>query len=331
MEKDTRLDLLTKWVRQFDGFSGACPVPVSVDASFRRYFRIEVKQDYIVMDAPPWLEDTKRYITISGYLAGMGLNCPRVLKADIERGFLLLTDLGSIQYLEQIRANQAKANTLYRDAIDALLVIQKSGVSLQTKLPSYDDRLLYSELSLFREWLCERHAGLIFTDEDEYQWQLVCQELVGCALAEPKVFVHRDYHSRNLMVMPENNPGILDFQDAAEGPYTYDLVSLLKDCYVKWPQEVTRSRAHYFFEKMEINDITKQQFLQDFDLMGVQRHLKAAGIFARLLHRDKKTRYVNDVPRTLSYILDIAPRYPALKFLSEVIELRLLPVFTETI
>ena len=331
MTEDSRLNLLTQWVKQFDGFSEVRPRAASVDASFRRYFRVQADKNYIVMDAPPWGEDCRPYIEIAGYLKEMGLNCPRVIAADIERGFLLLTDLGSVEYLAEIKANPDNVDKLYRNAIDALTVMQKIGVRSQTKLPPYDDRLLYLELSLFREWLCEQHLGLVFSDQDEYQWQLVCDELVDCALAQPKVFVHRDYHSRNLMVTDENNPGILDFQDAVEGPYTYDLVSLLKDCYVKWPEEITITRARYFFERLEIEDISELQFARDFDLMGVQRHLKAAGIFARLLHRDDKTGYLKDVPRTLSYILDITPRYEVLEFLSELIEFRLLPALDETI
>ena len=185
-------------------------------------------------------------------------------------------------------------------------------------------------MSLFHDWLCERDLELQFSSEDERAWHSVCDALVKSALEQPRVFVHRDYHSRNLMVTEDNNPGILDFQDAVEGPLSYDLVSLLKDCYVKWPANEILQRAQYFYEKSELASQRDQDdFIREFDLMGVLRHLKAAGIFARLLHRDGKTGYLKDVPRTLSYIVDIAPRYEVLSFLGDFIEQRVLPALAE--
>jgi len=306
------------------------PKPASGDASFRRYFRVRGDVSCIVMDAPPPQEDCRPFVQIADYLEKMGLNSPRVLEADLERGFLLLSDLGSLPYLKGIEQHPQRAAALYMDAIDALLVMQTKGAEYQSQLPAYDDALLLSELSLFREWLCERHLKIRFSADDDRQWKDCCDALVDNAVNQPQVFVHRDYHSRNLMVTAFNNPGILDFQDAVEGPLTYDLVSLIKDCYIKWPVDRIVQWVLYF---REYSDIAAQrdrdQFLREFSLMGVQRHLKAAGIFARLLHRDGKSGYLHDVPRTLSYIIDIAPRYEVLSFLGDLILHRVVPALGE--
>ncbi|MGI9199579.1 MAG: aminoglycoside phosphotransferase family protein, partial [Woeseiaceae bacterium] len=210
----------------------------------------------------------------------------------------------------------------------ALLIIQQLGTAYQTTLPPYDEAMLRFEASLFHDWLCEKYLGIEFSDADEAQWQATCDLLVANAIDQPQVFVHRDYHSRNLMQTEANNPGILDFQDAVEGPYTYDLVSLLKDCYVSWPAEQVREWALSFYERLD--DEARQHsdadtFLRHFELMGVQRHLKAAGIFARLNLRDGKPGYMADIPRTLNYIVELGPRYPELEFLTELIVERCLP------
>lgn len=312
------------------GFENANPVPASGDASFRRYFRVQGSVSCIVMDAPPAQEDCRPFIQVADYLDKMGLNSPKVLAADLERGYLLLSDLGSTQYLTEFEQHPGRVWPLYRDAIDALLVTQSRGADVQSALPAYDEAILRFEMSLFHDWLCQRHLELQFSPEEERAWHSVCDALVKSALEQPRVFVHRDYHSRNLMVTEDNNPGILDFQDAVEGPLTYDLVSLLKDCYVKWPANEILQRAQYFHAKSELASQRDQDdFVREFDLMGVLRHLKAAGIFARLLHRDGKTGYLKDVPRTLSYIVDIAPRYEVLSFLGDLIEQRVLPALAE--
>lgn len=327
MKIDDRLVQLTAWVRQFEGLASAEPKPASADASFRRYFRVEGSRTCIVMDAPPRQEDCGPFIAVAGYLEKMGLNSPRVLEADLEQGFLLLTDLGSTPYLDEIKADRNKAPDLYRDAISALLVMQDKGREFQQRLPPYDERLLRFELSLFRDWLCDKHLKLRLSAAEEAAWQDTCDRLVDASLNQPRVFVHRDYHSRNLMVTPKDNPGILDFQDAVEGPYTYDLVSLLKDCYVKWPAGTITQHATHFFRHMPraSQPAGEAEFIRDFDHVGVQRHLKAAGIFARLLHRDGKPGYLQDVPRTLSYIEDVAPGYTTLGALGALVAERVRP------
>ena len=282
---------------------------------------------YIVMDAPPAQEDSRPFIQVAGYLESMQLRAPRVLEADLDEGYLLLTDLGSTQYLELLEGDPAAADVLYESAMRALLIIQNRGEAFQAHLPPYDADRLRFEMSLFHDWLCEKHLAITFSDDDERQWQMLCDLLVANAVEQPQIFVHRDYHSRNLMVI-DDGPGILDFQDAMEGPLTYDLVSLLKDCYVKLSLEkVTGLVADFAHDarQLGIHDMGDEQYLRSFDLTGVQRHLKAAGIFARLNHRDGKDGYLADVPRTLSYIVDLAPRYEQLGWLVDFINTRVLP------
>ena len=284
------------------------------------------------MDAPPEQEDCKPFIRIAGYLEAMALNAPRVLAANLNQGFLLLSDLGETQYLQKLQDEPESSETLYSDALNALNKIQTQGVAFQSLLPPYDDTLLRFELSLFHDWLCETHLGVEFSSEDDTSWHATCDMLVANALDQPQVFVHRDYHSRNLMVTDDRNPGILDFQDAVEGPFTYDLVSLLKDCYVRWPEDQVRHWARDFYTASDSSirhQVDVDQFMRYFELMGVQRHLKAAGIFARLNHRDGKPVYMGDVPRTLSYIVELGSRYEDLNFLATLITERCLPALQE--
>lgn len=280
------------------------------------------------MDAPPEQEDCLPFVRIAGYLEAMQLNAPQVIEANLDDGFLLLSDLGSCQYLEALLEDASRAPNLYEDALQTLLAMQDRGSAYQSLLPAYDSDLLRFELSLFHDWLCEKHLGIAWNAEEEQSWQECCDLLVTNALDQPQVFVHRDYHSRNLMVTDTGNPGILDFQDAVEGPLTYDLVSLLKDCYVQWPAEQVWRWALSFYNGLaeSVRDhLDVEQFRRSFDLMGVQRHLKAAGIFARLNHRDGKSAYLYDIPRTLSYVVEQGPRYPELDFLVGLITSRVLP------
>ena len=330
---DRRLAALQAWASRTEAVAGSRPEPASGDASFRRYFRLRSGgTSLIAMDAPPEQEDCLPFMRIAGYLEAMQLNAPRIVEADIDEGFLLLTDLGTRQYLDELRACPGRAGELYADALAALHTLQHRGAVFQQLLPPYDEKLLRFELSLFHDWLCESHLDLAFGDEDEAAWRHCCDLLVANALDQPQAFVHRDYHSRNLMVMEVGNPGILDFQDAVEGPLTYDLVSLLKDCYVRWPAEQVIAWAEAFYSGLDDDlraRIDRPQFLRYFELMGVQRHLKAAGIFARLWLRDGKPGYLADVPRTLSYIVDLGPRYAELGFLVRWIEERVLPGLAE--
>lgn len=282
------------------------------------------------MDAPPPQEDCLPFVRIAGYLEAMKLNAPRVIEANLGDGFLLLSDLGTRQYLEELRRSPEYAAQLYDDAISSLLVMQRRGIAYQSSLPPYDEKLLRFELSLFRDWLCGTHLGLDLSDQDEQAWKECCDLLVENALGQEQVFVHRDYHSRNLMITAEDNPGILDFQDAVEGPLTYDLVSLLKDCYVRWPADRVWQWALQFYNALDASlrgRLSEAEFRRSFELMGVQRHLKAAGIFCRLNHRDGKSGYLDDIPRTLSYIVELGDEYDELGFLVQLIDEQVLPAF----
>ncbi len=321
------------WIGSIDALAGCEPTPASVDASFRRYFRLQADaESFIVMDAPPGQEDCLPFLRVAAYLEAMQLNAPRIIEANLDAGFLLLSDLGKRLYLDELQRDPSAAESLYTDAINALLTMQRRGTAFQSLLPPYDEELLRFELSLFHDWLCGTHLGLSFSASDEQAWQACCDVLTDNALHQPQVFVHRDYHSRNLMVSSENNPGILDFQDAVEGPLTYDLVSLLKDCYVRWPAEQVRHWALQFYRALDLStreQVDERQFRRYFELMGVQRHLKAAGIFARLNHRDGKPGYLADIPRTLAYIAELGPQYEELQFLVHLIDQRVLPALAD--
>lgn len=320
-----RLDLLNQWLRAGLGLEGYTLAPASEDASFRRYFRVRHGGEcFIVMDAPPEQEDCRPYIDVARRLRESGVNVPQILAQDLEHGFLLIGDLGKVLYLDVL--NDANAGDLYRDAVQALLKMQ-SGADTRG-LPPYDATLLMAEMELFRDWLLARHLGL----EPGPGLKQLLDDSLGmlchAALEQPRVFVHRDYHSRNLLVNATGNPGIIDFQDAVAGPVTYDLVSLFKDCYIKWPRERTRQWLQdYYLQAAPLLRIEAdlQQFTRWFDLMGVQRQLKASGIFARLWHRDGKRGFLKDIPRTLSYIVDLRDAYPGLAPLCELIEDQVLP------
>ena len=317
------------WLSNIESVAGIDPVPASADASFRRYFRLQTEpQSFIVMDAPPAQEDSTPFLRVAAFLESMQLNAPRIIEADLKQGFLLISDLGAVPYLDVLNQTPEKADDLYGDAMQALLRMQQAGTAYQGTLPPYDETLLRFELSLFHDWLCEKFLGIEFAADAEAKWQATCDLLVANALDQRQVFVHRDYHSRNLMVTDPDNPGILDFQDAVEGPYTYDLVSLLKDCYVTWPADKVREWALQFYAELDIaarEHSDADTFLKQFELMGVQRHIKAAGIFARLNLRDGKPGYLKDIPRTVAYIVELGERYPELAFVIELIEQQVLP------
>jgi hypothetical protein len=308
---DPRLDLARRWLSDDLGLDGYTLAPASSDASFRRYFRVTMGGNtLILMDAPPEKEDSRPFVVLARRLGESGVSVPRVLEADLDRGFLLLTDLGSTHYLAALE--EGSRDSLYGDALDALLRMQ-AGVPTEG-LPTYDERLLRFELGIFREWFLARHLGLSLTDAESGALAEAEDALVASALEQPRGFVHRDFHSRNLMVLPQGNPGVLDFQGALIGPVTYDLVSLLRDCYIDWPPEYVDATALGFQRRLEASGVlpetAPETFLRWFDLMGVQRHLKAIGIFARLSHRDGKPHYLGDIPRTLGYVRQVAARRP---------------------
>jgi aminoglycoside/choline kinase family phosphotransferase len=284
----------------------------SSDASFRRYFRWEGEgRSFVVMDAPPPQENCKPFVDIAFLLAKSGINVPKIYAEDLERGFLLLNDLGNKTYLDVIDGENADA--LFNDALQALLAYQQ--LPMVAPLPSYDVALLRRELELFPEWYVKRELGVEFDSTQQQQWQQVSDLLIDSALAQPKVLVHRDYMPRNLM-LSEPNPGVLDFQDAVYGPVTYDVTCLFKDAFLSWPEERVRGWLQSYWQQASALNIPVQPDFEDFlrasDLMGVQRHLKVIGIFARICHRDGKPRYLADVPRFFSYIEAVIARRPEL-------------------
>ncbi|MEA3405672.1 MAG: phosphotransferase [Pseudomonadota bacterium] len=320
------------------------PVPASSDASFRRYFRIDVTCDnskavqtpqsksssYIIMDAPPEQENCEPFIAVSNQLVKMGLQVPEVLEQNLEQGFLLLSDLGSTTFLSVLEnTTESEADRLYQDALKALVTLQLKGQEAAKELPAYNADLLNIEMDLFSDWLLGRHLETPLSALEQQDWQQLKRTLIDSALAQPKTYVHRDYHSRNLMLTEQDNPGILDFQDAVYGPLTYDAVSLLRDCYIAWPAEQVREwQRRYFLQLAEKGLVAKNDwngFVRAMDLMGIQRHLKASGIFARLFHRDGKDGYLNDIPLTLKYIVEVGSNYPEMSWLVNLLESRVLP------
>jgi hypothetical protein len=285
--------------------------PASADASFRRYFRVDTQsgQSLIVMDAPPPQENVRPFVKVAELFGATGVSVPTILAQDTERGFLLLSDLGSTTYLKQL--NPDTAHKLYLDAIDALIQLQvqsRAGV-----LPVYDRELLHRELMLFPDWYVTRHLKATLSDAQSAELNRVFDMLLANNLAQAPVYVHRDYHSRNLMVMDKGNPGILDFQDAVYGPITYDLVSLLRDAYIQWDEELVLDWTIRYWERARKAGLPVSHdvdaFYRDFEFMGLQRHLKVLGIFARLYHRDGKDGYLKDMPMVMDYTRKTAYRY----------------------
>ena len=320
-----REQLLLEWLGTVLPAPLAHIAPASSDASFRRYFRVWYDgQTRIVMDAPPDKEDCRPFVAIARAMRGLGLNTPEVLAGDLDRGLLLLSDLGARQYLGELDERSVPA--LYGDALAALARLQAGGDPGSPLLPPYDSALLHREMELFREWFLGRLLGLDLREDEHHALDHAFALLADYALEQPRVWVHRDYHSRNLMVTAPDNPGVLDFQDAVVGAITYDLVSLLRDCYIAWPRRwvedwVLDHRARLrALGTSGLDDA--EQFLRWFDLMGAQRHLKATGIFARLNLRDGKPGYLRDIPRTLGHLLEVVGRYPELAGLGDLLRAR---------
>lgn len=324
---DTRLDPLRNWLKalqpkwQLDLDTLA---PASADASFRRYFRIESKNpDFgtlIVMDAPPQHEPLDAFIQVDFLMLAAGLNVPKILEQNAADGFLLLNDLGNETYLMAL--NEHSANALYQDATDALMKMQLA--SKPDVLPNYDRALLQRELDLFPEWYLHKHLGIELNTQQQAQLKQSFELIIENNLAQAKVYVHRDYHSRNLMVTSVNNPGVLDFQDAVYGPITYDAASLWRDAYIAWPEERVIDWVVKFWEQGRKAGLPMPEdfghFYRDFEWMGLQRHLKVLGIFARLFHRDGKNGYLKDIPLVLEYAIATANRYIELKPLARILE-----------
>ncbi|HET7371500.1 MAG TPA: phosphotransferase [Gammaproteobacteria bacterium] len=308
---DPRRQALETWITTEQGAPPASMTAVAGDASFRRYFRVTTAEgeNVIAMDAPPAQEDSRPYVKVANLLAEAGLNAPRILAADIDSGFLLITDLGRQTWLDVI--DDGNADSLFTAAINAL--VRWQAATVPGRLPPYDGTLLRRELELFPTWYLGRHFGIVLEGERAGDWERCCTQLIASAEAQPQVYVHRDYMPRNLM-MSEPNPGIVDFQDAVIGPVTYDLVSLFKDAFLSWPEDRVADWRRQYWDAARETGVPVQpdyaEFERAFDWMGLQRHLKVLGIFARLNYRDGKSRYLEETPRFVNYIRTVAARYP---------------------
>ena len=320
-----RLHILRQWLNQALGTEDYTLEPASSDASFRRYFRaIHNERHYIVMDAPPAHEDCAPFVQVSRLFQAAGANVPEVLAQDIAQGFLLLTDLGNTTYLSAL--NVGSAQNLYLDANAALIKIQLA--SRPGVLPEYDRALLTREMNLFPDWYVGKHLNTQLDSAQQETLHTVFERVLANNLAQPQVYVHRDYHSRNLMVCGDaygHNPGVLDFQDAVYGSITYDLASLYKDAYIRWDEERVLDWVIRYWEQARAARLPVSsdfyEFYRDFEWMGVQRHIKVLGIFARLYHRDGKEAYLKDMPLVMDYLRKACERYselvPMMRLLDE--------------
>ncbi|WP_251358179.1 aminoglycoside phosphotransferase family protein [Kangiella sp. TOML190] len=320
---NARQQLLKEWsqqtLEQTEKLSDYQWQLVSGDASFRRYYRIiSGDNSWICVDAPPEHENSEQFIKIASLLSQV--NAPKVIAYDLEQGFMLLSDLGDQLYLPLL--NEQSADKLYQAAIQSLIKMQQ--IDSAKILPAYDAKLLNQEMELFREWFLLQHLQLTLSSDENQMLDQLFQWLTDSALEQPQVFVHRDYHSRNIMWLQDQPPGIIDFQDAVQGPISYDLLSLLRDCYIEWPDYQVQAWMDYFIEQSDW-ELDKAQFIQWFDWMGLQRHIKVAGIFARLNYRDGKAAYLKDIPLTLRYIVRQAEKYPQLDEFSDWMQQKILP------
>ncbi|MCW9046568.1 MAG: phosphotransferase [Gammaproteobacteria bacterium] len=313
MRNDVRLKKINDWVTTELKLTEYRIEVASADASFRRYFRLICGDEHwIIMDAPPEKEDCQPFIYIAQLIENAGVQAPHIFEFNQSQGFMRLSDLGSTAYLDKL--NIETVDDLYSDAIKSIIKMQ----DIKADLPAYNKELLQFEMNLFKDWYLIKHQDQSLNSTQNKIITNTFNILAESALQQSVVFVHRDYHSRNLMITDDFNPGVIDFQDAVNGPVTYDLVSLIKDCYIAWPRKKLLLWIDEFL-KLSSLEIERNKFIKQLDLMGMQRHLKAVGIFARLKHRDSKPAYMNDIPRTLAYIFDVCQRYDELAEFSELL------------
>jgi len=327
--KDLRILAMLDWLENDLLMTILAFEPASSDASFRRYFRVKTSSgQFIVMDAPPDKENIESFIKVADLMSNAQVNVPTIFHINLTDGFLLLEDFGPTCFLDRLNTDNAEA--LYQTAFESLLKLQTQVLAQNSTLPCYDEQLLKRELGIFDQWFLGQFLDLQLP---EYIKNSVYNLLINSAMEQPVTCVHRDYHSRNLMVLSTNSPGILDFQDAVIGPITYDLVSLLRDCYIAWPDyRIDYWMTQYYQRLMQAGLVACDlaQFTRWFDLMGMQRHLKAIGIFSRLHLRDGKSNYLKDIPRTLNYVKSQALRYPELSDFSRFLNEQILPVLSIT-
>jgi hypothetical protein len=315
-----RLEALDAWLRDALGGRAFAREPASADASFRRYFRVSSEgRTWVAMDAPPDREDCRPFVKVAALMRAAGVHVPQVVAQDLAQGFLLLTDLGTRTYLQAFDGSNEER--LFRDATGALVDWQAA--SREGELPAYDEALLRRELSLFPDWYVGRHLGVTLDEGARSDLETVFRRILASNLAEPRVFVHRDFMPRNLMVS-DPNPGVLDFQDAVHGPISYDIASLWRDAFVSWEEERVLDGTIRYWEAARKRGLPVRadfgDFWRDVEWMGLQRHLKVLGIFARIHYRDGKPGYLDDTPRFLGYVRHACARYGELSPLARLLD-----------
>ena len=295
--------------------------PASSDASFRSYYRIILNNGdtFIAVDSPPEHENNKKFMRIGQILDDMGISVPKIIDSELNHGFLIMSDLGINTMLDKLTSNIQYSSDYYKKAITVISKIQHNGTSSHSELPLYDRDMMLNEMELFVYWYCKAELKIKDNEIQKYDLYSIFNHIADRALKQEQVFVHRDFHSRNIIINKDNQLGILDFQDAVLGPITYDLVSLLRDCYITLPEQFVIDKIEHFYNESSalLMNTTQKEFKKDFDLMGVQRHLKAIGIFSRLKHRDQKKTYILDIPRTRNYLIKICDKYNPLQSLSD--------------
>lgn len=323
-----RTKALHQWLANYFPLQSISLVALTGDAGFRRYFRFQYQeQSYIGVDAPVKLSNNHAFVNVQKALLQAGIKVPEIIAADLEQGFLCLSDFGDCLLAEKLC--QDNMEQYYRDAITELTKMLACSEQTVASLPLYDDDFIYTELAIFNDWLLEQHLAIYLTADEKSRLHACFDLLVSAISQQPKVFMHRDYHSRNIMLLNDETLGVIDFQDAVQGPIIYDLVSLLRDCYVRWPNELLAPLVEEYRQQVQ-NYLPNENFSQEkwqywFDLTGLQRHIKASGIFARLHHRDNKSGYLADIPLTLTYIADVSRQYDKLKFLHDLVTDRVMP------
>ena len=335
----TREHLLSEWVKQQLNDSQLSIHPLPGDASFRRYARILSQQDgckksYMLMDAPPEQEDSQPFVDIASWFDAHGVRVPHIVAQDLKQGFILLEDFGDT-LLSQV-LNDQTADQYYQQAMDQLLQLQQLPTQ-DNQIPAYDAQKLVVEMNLFDDWFVTQYLNVQLNDQEKQLLKTTYELLAKTALEQPQVVVHRDYHCRNLMVLDnektnDSRLGVIDFQDAVVGAYTYDLISILRDAYVQWPEHKVQEWMQYFWQHLPTHQTsgkTINDFKREFDFMAAQRHLKVLGIFIRLNLRDGKTGYMKDLPLVLHYLLHEVQGYPELQDFSQFLQQRILPAFIE--
>jgi aminoglycoside/choline kinase family phosphotransferase len=320
---------LEYWLKDACNLSPTSVMPMPGDASFRRYFRVQDEsQTYVAMDAPLDHENCRPYIAIARALRAKNLLAPEIFASDVEQGFLLISDLGDKLYLNEL--NSSNAENLYGSALDALSILQSCQSVPEWRVPQFTAEFMLQELQIFKEWFLARHLNLTLSPGTDKMLADYFIFLTSAASSQPQVFMHRDYHSANLMVLPDAKVGILDFQDAFIGPVTYDLVSLLRDCYIAWPKELVEKLVLQYKEKIgAVAPVSNEIFLRWFDLMGMQRHLKALLTFSRKYHRDANPNYLQYMPRTLNYVAEVSPKYAECTAFNDFLTHEILPALSK--